>query len=505
MMDEMTEYERKRLENVKRNQEMLAALRVHDTVQDLHSASNHKQSKSEHKGFKAFKQEKRAREEPTVIRRSLRTRGLSPDAVHTEGLSKDSPSSSTSASPSSYKKGFLVTAPNSLNPEAIREKGPLSLAETYIQHKDDGSDTAFLNRLKTLIDNVPLADFRVAKPGRVKEPGTDSASHKAGVGAAFSLEDLELSPKDVARVAPERIFCAHFLPCRERVIVVAGDKAGHLSLWDVDCDENEGDGVSIYRPHSAPVTGIVTAPFCIAKVLSCSYDGFIRCMDIEKEVFDMLYSTDDGLSAICCVPFSHQSIYFAQGYGEMKMMDERVGGIPNSYNLHEKRINSIDFNPQRAHLMSTSSTDGTACIWDLRNMGKSHVKSLATVQHQRAVHAAYFSPSGNYLATTSYDDRVGLTSGLAVGKTSMIYHNNQSNRWISTFRGIWGWDDQYLFIANTGRALDAISTSSKTTTTLRSPFIRAIPSRLAKHPFHCGTLAGATAGGQVYVWRKASF
>jgi len=135
-------------------------------------------------------------------------------------------------------------------------------------------------------------------------------------------------------------------------------------------------------------------------------------------------------------------------------------------------------------------------------MRKRQTKSIATVRHDKAVHSAYFSPSGNYLATTSYDDSVGVSNGLDSWNTTFIYHYNPPRRWISSFRAIWGWDDQYLFIGNMDKALDAICTSTKITTTLHSSFITAIPTRFAKHPFVHGVLAGANAGGRVYLWRK---
>jgi WD40 repeat protein len=227
-------------------------------------------------------------------------------------------------------------------------------------------------------------------------------------------------------------------------------------------------------------------------------------MDIEKEVFDMLYTNDRNimLSAICCAPHGYQSVYFAEAFGEMKMLDLRVGGVSNSYDLHEKRINTIDFHPHNLHLVSTSSAYCTASIWDVRNMGKRQTKSIATVRHDSAVLSSYFSPSGNYLATASFDDNVGLLNGLDSWRTTLIYHYNPKRTAVSSFRAIWGWDDQYLFIGNKEKALDAICTSTKITTTLRSPLLTAIPTRVAMHPFSCGTLAGATESGRVYLWRK---
>lgn len=55
-MEQMTEYERKRLENVQRNRQMLAALRVHDTAERLRSAR--KKPKSETKAYKPPKRER---------------------------------------------------------------------------------------------------------------------------------------------------------------------------------------------------------------------------------------------------------------------------------------------------------------------------------------------------------------------------------------------------------------------------------------------------------------
>lgn len=116
----------------------------------------------------------------------------------------------------------------------------------------------------------------------------------------------------------------------------------------------------------------------------------------------------------------------------------------------------------------------------------------------------------------------------------MISHNNQTGRWISSFRyaacssnvmslhyenwmemkfnltllfflfdfrAIWGWDDSSIFIGNMKRGVDVISPAhSKIVMTLQSPEVSAIPCRFHAHPYQLGTLAGATSGGQIYTW-----
>lgn len=115
----------------------------------------------------------------------------------------------------------------------------------------------YFNRLKELRDHAPLTDLKCPKPGWVSEGG-------GHVGPKFSPEDLKLEAKDIARVTPTRICSVHILPCRERVIVASGDRAGYLSLWDADCEE--GNGFHMYMPHSTPVSGIANAPFSVEKV-----------------------------------------------------------------------------------------------------------------------------------------------------------------------------------------------------------------------------------------------
>lgn len=138
------------------------------------------------------------------------------------------------------------------------------------------------------------------------------------------------------------------------------------------------------------------------QMFSSCYDGFIRLMDVEKEVFDLMYSSEHSVYSISQSPHDTKSLYFSEGYGGINMWDLKAGKSLSSWNLHDNRINTIDFNSENSNILATSSTDGTACIWDLRHMNADKPKPLSTVCHKRAVHSAYFSPSGRFLATTRF-------------------------------------------------------------------------------------------------------
>lgn len=125
-------------------------------------------------------------------------------------------------------------------------------------------------------------------------------------------------------------------------------------------------------------------------------------MDGEKEVFDLVHSCDEAIFSLSQQPNNSTSLYFGEGQGGLNVRDIRAGKSSKNWMLHEKRINTIDFCSQNPNIMATSSTDSTACIWDLRRMSAHKPETLRTVNHGRAVYSAYFSPSGSSLATTRY-------------------------------------------------------------------------------------------------------
>uniref|UniRef100_A0A1J3JJI4 WD repeat-containing protein 76 n=2 Tax=Noccaea caerulescens TaxID=107243 RepID=A0A1J3JJI4_NOCCA len=570
-----TEYERKRLENIRRNDEMLAALNVHAKASNLSAAAKRFREES----TKSFKKKKTTKPEtPIVIRQSLRTRGLNPDSGGLPDGFSDNPRRMAAPTPrnaslpqkqsarllaplpfdaayggdGSHKK-FVETMlgiarkPMVINGEiatvkvckddydndnddsplshrryntrrcsrlSIKKEEPISSSD-YVE-KEENRSVKDENE-SPMVSTARLSNVVVKKEepdcsgdGYVKKEAFDFdfpvKPEKIEFESGYDSGRLSLKPQNVARVVPGRILVVKFLPCEDVKMVAAGDKLGNVGFWnldhckDEDKDENE-NGIYLFQPHTAPVSSLVFQQNSISKVFSSSYDGLIRLMDVEKSVFDLVYSSDEPIFSLSQRPNDEQGLYFCEGYGMLKVWDLRAGKSMFHWDLHEHRINSIDFNPRNPHVMATSSTDGTACLWDLRSMGATKPKTLRTVIHGRAVHSAYFSPSGLSLATTSVDNYLGITSGANFEETSMIYHDNATNRWISTFRGVWGWDDSYIFVGNRSKGIDVISPKLKRTVKeLHDPLQRAIPCRIHCHPLNVGMLAGSTAGGQVYVW-----
>ncbi|KAI3782013.1 hypothetical protein L2E82_12044 [Cichorium intybus] len=469
----ITEYERKRLENIKRNDELLASLKIHSKLADL-SAST-KRHREQTKSYRISPQKKAKSETPAVIRRSLRTQGKKPDSPGLTDDFNETPKKQTS--PKSQ-----VTPDKS-----ARELKPLSMRDVSVSSEPD----------EPLVKKI--LSLSVSKQSPSKGP-------KKAIGfrirASIDLDSMELMPENIARVVPGRILSVKFFPSTDIRMVVVGNKFGDLGFWNVDSETEDSDGIYMYRPHPAPISSICIQPFSMNKITTCCYHGLIRSLDVNKEIFDLTYTTEDAIYSMSQRPDDVNSLYFGEGRGVVCVWDERSKSSSSSWNLHDSRINSIDFNPENTNLMATSSSDGTACIWDLRKVGrKSNPNSLKEITRDRAVHSAYFSPSGSHLATTSHDDKIGVLSGANYDDEFLLYHYNQTGRWLSSFKGVWGWDDSYVFVGNMKRGVDVISTEkNRIVTTLESPHVTAIPCRFDAHPFKVGMLAGATSGGQVYIW-----
>ncbi|XP_009629865.1 DNA damage-binding protein CMR1 isoform X1 [Nicotiana tomentosiformis] len=353
------------------------------------------------------------------------------------------------------------------------------------------------------------------------------------------LERLELNPNGRTQVVKGAISDVKFLPAANMKVIFVGDELGYLGLWNVDFEEENGDnGIYLYQPHQSKISGIVIEPFSMLKIFTSSYDQRIMLLDVEKEAFEEVYQDTYAIYSICHRVEDINCLYFGDEIGALKIFDVRASTLSSLWKLHEERINTIHCKPDDPNIVVTSSADRTFSVWDLRSISRDQPKSLTTIRHGGPIHSAYFSPFGSFLATTSSDNTIGIFGGENYEEKFLIHHNNLSGEYISTLRGIWGWDDSYVYIGkiqekqkhkrkeklknDDKNGVDVISTvekkidddkngvdiistvEKKVVRTLQSDYMHTVPYRLAAHPYMVGTLAGATGKGKVCMWVKAA-
>jgi WD40 repeat protein len=154
-------------------------------------------------------------------------------------------------------------------------------------------------------------------------------------------------------------------PSTESLILGAGDKSGHIGLWNVDGQaENTNGNFALFYVHNSPVS-------CLEWVgsgsglLSASYDGTIRWMDVETKKFSQLFATfgsshqfstslgygmEDGNKSwiqFCCLDTrygSEKCFFLSNSIGDSFHVDLRDNAIISFHEkLSEKKINTLRY------------------------------------------------------------------------------------------------------------------------------------------------------------------
>lgn len=199
----------------------------------------------ETKSYKIKPEKKSKAETPIVIRRSLRAQGFPPDYSPETGLRDDN------------STGLLVRTPDSTIPSkpSARDLGPLSMKDAYCCTASD----------KVLVDTIiDISRKSEVYPSVGSVLGTDKREGDE-IAESLNLGSLVLKPENTARVLPGKITNVQFFPSSFSKVIIVGDKYGNVGFWDMNKYE---EGIYLYHPHPAPISGISINQFCLSKVIS---------------------------------------------------------------------------------------------------------------------------------------------------------------------------------------------------------------------------------------------
>jgi len=122
-------------------------------------------------------------------------------------------------------------------------------------------------------------------------PKSKSVSSLSARIGALSVDDENC----VSKVVPDRIYSVACHPSPSSLVVCAGDKQGHVGLWNVDQvgeGSNDTDGVHLFKPHNRVVSHLEWNRTG-SSLISASYDGSVRLFDIQTQKFDEIFATYD--------------------------------------------------------------------------------------------------------------------------------------------------------------------------------------------------------------------
>nr|XP_046237396.1 WD repeat-containing protein 76 isoform X2 [Scatophagus argus] len=262
-------------------------------------------------------------------------------------------------------------------------------------------------------------------------------------GYRSALKNMRLTEDRVAKVVKDRIFSATFHPCTSTLLMAAGDKWGKVGLWKLGSDWGD-DGVLLFEPHTRPVGCMAFSRAHPTHLLSLSYDGSLRCMDVEKAVFDDVYDIDDGLKTFDFLSHDCSTLVVGNWYGEVAIVDRRTAGNSHEslHSLDPKTLRCVSAHPLQKQYFAVAESK-VVSIYDSRCLKKAKSQAVSQLHgHSLSITSAYFSPcTGNRVLTSSMDNNIRIYDTSAMTTKSplltSIKHDMHTGRWLTKLSAVW--------------------------------------------------------------------
>ena len=392
--NDLTEFERRRLENIQRNQAILKQLDIPlNPVRSNTAAQAAKRKKAPPKRRESVKT---APSEPS--RRSSRLAGVKPE-----------------------KLTSIVAELENIEPKKFRD-GRISIdIEAKEALFSALSQAVFVNRIEEKVEITQLSQA------------------DEQLSAEFNRLQISNEDKEAIKVSKDRILSAVWHPSVDRLLVACGDKIGRLAILDVtrtldnrkestlesQFNSSEDDVVHTMVPHDGGITNMCFDSRDTSKLYTSSYDGSIRVLDVSTSSFEQVYLCSDRHS-VASFDLKDSYMYIGKNYGELVFLDTRSKST-TSYEISTRKVSSVHINPANSSLVCTAGLDNHFKIWDRRHFSK----PVSFFEHDKSVTSAYWNSAGDAIVSTSYDDTVQIFKLPAAKSDSLsadilIHHNNQT-------------------------------------------------------------------------------
>ncbi|XP_047195728.1 WD repeat-containing protein 76 [Hippoglossus stenolepis] len=457
-------YELERLENIRQNQAFLSSIHLFQATKELKQLSRPKASQ------RGLMRSNTAAKEVLPPRKSLRLQN---------------------------KDAEILTLP----PEP---RGPLIYEESRQLKKPAGPlPMDPLNMEEG--SKLPSQLLKICSENSTKEREVDLDLKNYG----STLKQMKITEERVAKVVKDRIFSAAFHPCSSSLLMAAGDKWGKVGLWKLGADWGD-DGVLVFAPHTRPVGCMAFSRAHATQLLSLSYDGSFRCMDIEKGVFDDVYDIKNGLKTFDFMSHDCLTLVVGNWYGDVAIIDRRTPGNSHEsvHSLDRKSLRCVSVHPVQKHYFAVAESK-IVSIYDSRCLKQTKCQAVSQLHgHSLSISSAYFSPhTGNRVLTSCMDNHIRIydTSAMATQSPLLtkIGHDMHTGRWLSKLSAVWDPKQEECFVVGSmlrprrvqvfhesGRLQHSFSDNDNLTTVL---------SVTAFHPTR-NALLGANSSGRLHVF-----
>lgn len=255
------------------------------------------------------------------------------------------------------------------------------------------------------------------------------------------MNRLSVSDNEVAKVTESRITAVWIHPATDKILIGAGDKGGNLGIWDVNSTTTGNGGVFKFTPHVGGIIKLHAYDNDPSKLYSVSSDGTIRFLDLGKEAFVLGFTAPEGLNDVsfndASFCSSGNTIYIGKTDGTVGLVDFRSKGA-NTYEwcfeTQSTKINSVQEYPTDSNLIITagSGAGGAISIHDIRKAGKKWPAIKTMNEHTKSINAAYSSPDGRYIVSVGQDSTIRTWKNFTSAKEDAVWtatrHDNHTGR-----------------------------------------------------------------------------
>ncbi|QLG73416.1 hypothetical protein HG535_0E05000 [Zygotorulaspora mrakii] len=513
-MSDLTEFQKRRLENIKRNNELLKKLNLSGAATQIkrEAGVNEDDKVRKKKTPRKSSNKRTASSKPVRLptRRSSRLRGEAAEGNGVPNLSDTE----------LMKKQY---SPDNELLDDIKETkiiGDVKLSDLIkSEHEDD-----LLNKFKLYADKkFSSGDFfqEIRKHKGEAKPELEQQQKE------FDLQMYEVFQPNEIKITKDRISAMYIHPIVDKKLIIGGDTGGNLGFWNVRDEplaENGADDlvepdITRVQLFNKNVSTIDCFPSDSSKILTSSYDGFVRSIDLNnlksRELLQLKNEYDESLGVSKC-QFSHEDtnvLFLSTLDGEFSTLDLRAKSPGCSLRrLSDKKIGSFCINPNRPFEIATGSLDRTLRLWDVRKLVEKpewsqytdlpSYKLVSTYDSRLSVSAVSYSPTDNTLVCNGYDDTIRLFDVKndhmpeVLEPNLTLKHNCQSGRWTSILKSIFKPNKNVFAIANMKRAIDIYNSDGEQLAHMQTA---TVPAVLAWHPLQ-NWIAGGNSSGKVFLF-----
>ncbi|XBW37523.1 hypothetical protein QEN19_003105 [Hanseniaspora menglaensis] len=530
MSENLSDFQRKRLENIKRNNDLLKNLNLKQlpTVEAVSSSGPVKKINKPKISSKPKKTSVKTATEVLPRRRNTRSsskikipdsfRGL--DEANIEQILMDP--SSRDQTDELLKKEMEELKEEIEKKKNYRISGDIKLGDLIGADRLVHTDLTKLSAGDFFKKREIKRDINEESNGIVKY---EDSEIKGNDDTLFdSLELYPYFPPNEIKIVNSRITSLFFHPLVDGPkLIVGGDKEGMLGFWNVkESPQSEFEGeipdISNFGLFKSNVGNIGVIPGKATELFVSSYDGSFRIMDLNglncQEAF---YMNPDlsGYNGISDVKFINSNeIYFTTLSGEFFKHDLRMKFDETGHNipmrLSDKKIGSMDVDPTNCNTIATGSLDRSLRIWDVRKPIKSEdIDDLSTANvikqydSRLSISAVSYSPDDHSLVCNGYDNTIRLFDSAELNSSSVemnpiktITHNCKTGKWTSILKAKFKHDRNVFSIANMSRAIDIYNSNGIQLAHFETA---TVPAVTAWHPTK-DWIVGGNASGKVFLF-----